>query len=104
MKILISSILLLSIGVSHANIDNVNKEQTGANKEAKDSQKKVDRLSDETQRLLESYTSTLTKIENMKIYNAQLRKYIKSQEEEEVSIQSQMKQVAETNQGITPLM
>lgn len=104
MKFLIGFSLLLSMSIAHANINNTTKEQSGANKDARDSQKKVDNVSDETQRLLENYTSTLTKIENMKIYNAQLEKYIKSQQEEEKSIHAQIAQVAETNQGITPLM
>jgi septal ring factor EnvC (AmiA/AmiB activator) len=100
--------IALSLGTAGAfaqtNIDTVANEQSAANKDARESQKKIDGISDETQKLLEDYTNTLTKIENMRTYNSQLEKYIKSQGEEKISMAHQIKQVGETNQGIVPLM
>jgi TolA-binding protein len=79
-------------------------EQSAANKEARDSQGRVDNLDDETRRLLDEYASVLSRTENMRVYNQQLQRYINSQEEEKVSIRRQIEQVTETNHGIVPLM
>ncbi|MCO4755256.1 MAG: DUF3450 domain-containing protein [Bacteriovoracaceae bacterium] len=70
----------------------------------KASQKKVDRLSDQTQAMLMKYRQTLTQIKNAKIYNEQLKKIIKSQTIEKVSIGKQIEELKETNEGIVPLM
>jgi hypothetical protein len=71
---------------------------------AQASQKKIDKLSDETQTLLMKYRQTLKQIENAKVYNDQLRKIINTQNEEKVSIATQIEELKETNQGIVPLM
>jgi hypothetical protein len=105
MKILISLFLIGMMSLSHAQSNNpAMAEQSGANKDARDSQAKVDKLDDETKRLLEEYANVLSRTENMRIYNQQLEKYIVSQDEEMISIRNQIEQVSETNTGIVPLM
>ena len=79
-------------------------EQEKANAEARESQARIDDLSDEAQRALEDYTNTLRRIENLRVYNKQMAKYIESQEEEIASLTEQIDRVDETSQGITPLM
>jgi seryl-tRNA synthetase len=71
---------------------------------AKASQQKIDKLSDQTQTMLQKYRQTLKQIENAKVYNNQLRNIIKTQEEEKVSIKSQIGQLKDTAKGIVPLM
>lgn len=67
-------------------------------------QRKVDKLSEETQALLGKYRRTLKRIENTRLYNKQLREVIASQKQEKVSIAEQIATLKETNQGIVPLM
>lgn len=71
---------------------------------AKDSQKKIDSLSDQTQTMLQKYRQTLKQIENAKVYNNQLREIIKTQNEEKVSIKNQIEDLKDTAKGIVPLM
>lgn len=71
---------------------------------AKKSQQKIDGLSDQTQTLLMKYRQTLKQIENAKVYNNQLRKIIKTQNEEKVSIKRQIGELKDTAKGIVPLM
>ncbi|MEC7275219.1 MAG: DUF3450 domain-containing protein [Bdellovibrionota bacterium] len=73
-------------------------------KMAQASQKKIDAVSDKTQELLQKYRQTLKQIENAKVYNAQLREIIKTQEEEKVSIKNQIENLKDTAKGIVPLM
>jgi len=68
------------------------------------SQKKIDRFADETVDMAAEYRLTLEVIESMKIYNDSLEKLIKSQEEEMVSIEQQMKTIDATARGVVPLM
>lgn len=79
-------------------------EQSKANQDARESQKRVDELDDETKRMLDEYASVLSRTENMRIYNQQLERYIVSQQEEMVSIRRQIEELTETNHGIVPLM
>lgn len=71
---------------------------------AKTGQVKVDQLDEETQKLFEEYRYTLKKIDSTKIYNQQLEKLIKSQDEEMVSIAKQIDSIKYTNKEIVPLM
>lgn len=80
------------------------KEQLNSEKITQDSQEKVDSIDVETQRLLDDYKRTLQKIENTKIYNAQLEKLITNQEEEQESLKNQIASIKETNEGVVPFM
>lgn len=71
---------------------------------AQKSQRKIDSLADQTQTLLMNYRQTLKQIENAKTYNDQLRKIIKTQDEEKVSIKNQIEDLKDTAKGIVPLM
>ena len=55
-------------------------------REARDSQKKINQLDDETKQLIQKYRTTLNRTENIHIYNEQLSSYIKSQKEEILDI------------------
>ena len=68
------------------------------------SQKKIDKLADETQVLLQKYRQTLKRIENARVYNEQLRQTIQSQIEEKKNIAEQIETLKNTNKGIIPLM
>jgi predicted RND superfamily exporter protein len=79
-------------------------EQMNADSEARKSQRTINSLADQTDTMLIDYRQTLQRIENARIYNAQLKKIIADQEKEKVSIAKQIETLKDTNQGIYPLM
>jgi len=79
-------------------------EQVSTEKAAAASQARIDKLDDDTQRMLSEYRSVLTETDSLRRYNEQLEKQIKSQMEEMVSIQKQIEEIERTNREIVPLM
>ncbi len=84
--------------------DKIVNTQNQNQKEAINSQVKINKLDDETQKLLQTYRLTLKKIYNTKKYNEQLREFIKNQKEEMISLRKQIEQVKDTRKDIIPLM
>ena len=72
--------------------------------EARDSQKKINQLDEETKQLIQKYRVTLNKTENLHIYNQQLSSYIEGQKEEVLNIRKKIEQVKDTRKEIVPLM
>lgn len=109
-KIIISA--MLSFGVcmgvtavaSQNTIEGVSKEQDKNIGAARQSQKNVDQLSDQTQSLRNEYRQVLQAIENNKIYNQQLRDLIESQKTEMVQIEEDIEKIKDTTRNIAPLM
>jgi hypothetical protein len=79
-------------------------EQLSAEKSAAASQTRINKLDDETQRLLNEYRAVLRETESLRRYNEQLMLQIQSQEGEMVSIQEQIVEIERTNREIYPLM
>lgn len=79
-------------------------EQMKVDKSARDSQERVSKTAEKTRTIVDDYRATLRKIENAKIYNEQLRKFIADQETEMTSIAKQIEQLQNTNKEIFPLM
>jgi len=107
MKVL-NSVCLLFISVSvlgnTKKLNTVVQKQHQTQKEETNSQIKINKLDDETQKLLQIYRVTLKNIHNTKIYNQQLRDLIKNQKTEMVSLRQQIEQVKDTRQDILPLI
>ena len=78
--------------------------QTQANQEGQASQRRIDTLSDQTDAMASEYRSALKQIEALKVYNAQLRELIASQETEMASLQQQIDNVEIVERGVPPLM
>lgn len=103
---------MLSFGVcmgvtavaSQNTIEGVSKEQDKNIGAARQSQKNVDQLSDQTQSLRNEYRQVLQAIENNKIYNQQLRDLIESQKTEMVQIEEDIEKIKDTTRNIAPLM
>lgn len=72
--------------------------------EASGSQKKVDKVDDETRLMLDEYRMVIRKIENTRVYNQQLKGLIGAQKEEIVSVAQQIEQVKDTGKEVVPLM
>lgn len=79
-------------------------EQVAAEKAGAASQARINKLDDETQRLLNDFRATVREAESLRRYNEQLELQIKSQQEEVVSIQQQIEEIERTNREIYPLM
>jgi hypothetical protein len=68
------------------------------------SQKRVEELSDKTDKLFARYSSTLRQVDSIKVYNKQMDELVASQRQEMDSITSQLDKVEEVGRSVTPLM
>lgn len=75
-----------------------------ANAEAAKSQGRIDKLSDQTQDLLQDYRGVNRQIETLQVYNKQLSDLVASQEEEKAGMQRQIEEVSQIEREIRPLM
>lgn len=71
---------------------------------AKKSQQRVDRLDDESQRMLDEFRAASLELENIRAYHDQLSKIVQSQEGEIEDLSRQMLDIELTQRNITPLM
>lgn len=67
-------------------------------------QKKVEKLDDQSQQLLIEYRQILAESEQLELYNKQMASIIESQEQELESIARQISEIETTERGILPLM
>jgi hypothetical protein len=73
-------------------------------REAERSQKRVERTSDDTQRMLDEYRATRQQTDTLRVYNEQLQGLIGAQREEIASLGRQIEDVTEIEREILPLM
>ena len=96
--------MLLLPGV-HAQVLEVTvKTETGINKAASSSQKRVTSLAQQTTDLLAEYRAVVRETESLKIYNDNLERVVMDQRAEVLSINDHLAGLEETNRGIVPLM
>ncbi|MCY4198224.1 MAG: DUF3450 domain-containing protein [Gammaproteobacteria bacterium] len=74
------------------------------NEQARQSQAKIDDISDQTRSLFNDYKTVLREIEGLRVYNAQLSRQIRGQEEQMAQISDSIDRVTATQRQITPLM
>ena len=74
------------------------------NDQARESQAKVDALSEETRELYDEYRQTLKEIEGLRVYNRQLERQISGQEQEMAEISGNMDKITDVQRQVTPLM
>ncbi len=74
------------------------------NEQARQSQAKIDDISEETRKLLNDYKTVLKEIEGLRVYNAQLSRQIRGQEDQMAQISDSIDRVTATQRQITPLM
>lgn len=85
-------------------LDDTVKVETGINKAASSSQKRVTQLAQQTNDLLAEYRTVVRETESLKIYNDNLERVVMDQRAEVVSINDQLAGLEATNRGIVPLM
>ena len=78
--------------------------ETGINKAASTSQKRVTSLAQQTADLLAEYRQVVRETESLKIYNDNLERVVMDQRAEVLSINEQLNGLEETNRGVVPLM
>ena len=78
--------------------------QVKAEMSAKNSQQKIDGLSEQTDQMLAEYRNVLRQTDSLRIYNDQLDKLVLSQQSELVSITEQLVNIETTQREIVPLM
>lgn len=68
------------------------------------SQQRVDELAEETRDMLSEYLDVKQRTDRLTVYNDQVERLIRSQEEEKASIEEQLEEVEVVEQEIVPLM
>jgi hypothetical protein len=69
-----------------------------------ESQRRIDALSEETDKMLAEYRTRLKQIDALRIYNSQMEQLIASQDLEMASLRRQIDDVEVVGRGVTPLM
>jgi hypothetical protein len=78
--------------------------RTSGNAEGVESQRRIDTLSEETDKMLAEYRTRLKQIDALRIYNSQMEQLIASQDIEMASLRRQIDDVEVVGRGVTPLM
>ena len=78
--------------------------QESAEKAAAASQKKIDSIADQTERMLTEYKLVMRQYDALKGYNDQVARIVQAQNEELATIDAQLLEIDTTNQGVIPLM
>jgi chromosome segregation ATPase len=84
-------------------LDSVIHEKVEADRSAQASQKRIDAIDDETQKMLADYRKAVSDADSYTAYAAQLGRQIESQEMELAEIDRQLAEVETTARSITPL-
>ena len=95
---------LLAIGAGAATLPDIFAVAERINQQAKESQAKVDALTEETSDLYTDYKNVLKEIEGLRVYNRQLERQIAAQEQEMSEISGNMDKITDVQRQITPLM
>ncbi len=90
--------------VSAATLNDIFAVAEQLNTQARQSQAKIDALTEETRALLGEYKVVLKEIEGLRVYNRQLEKQIANQEAEMTQLTSSIDEVTVIERQITPLM
>jgi septal ring factor EnvC (AmiA/AmiB activator) len=101
------AVALAAIGSGTAvavDLDQLVAQRMEVNDEAAKSQVRIDKLSDDTDRLTAEYRIVLQRIDALRVYNQQVSDLIDSQKEEMASLRRQIDDVELVGREVTPLM
>lgn len=73
-------------------------------KAASSSQTKIDKLAEQASDAAFEYRNTLSRVDSLETFNAQLRRQVKSQERSIGNMAGEMESIDETEKGVLPLM
>ena len=106
----LSATLLLALGglasgsAAAATLNDIYQVAERINQQARQSQTRVDSLTEETRALLSEYKTVLKEIEGLRVYNQQLERQIQSQNQEMQQLAQSIDDVTLIERQITPLM
>ena len=78
--------------------------QTQADQENLQAQKNIDKLADETAQMLQEYRDASRQVESLRTYTAQLERLVDSQQQDVVSLETQLQDIEVTQREIVPLL
>lgn len=107
LTLLISSTVLLISPISVAqetSVSDVLEEQTDYQRDAQQSQARVEKLDDETLKLIARYGSELERYSDLVTYNDNLRKLVANQRQEKQRLARELEEIEVLRQDIVPLM
>lgn len=94
----------ISTGAMAASLNDIYQVAERINDQAKQSQARIDALTDETRQLLNEYKTVLKEIEGLRVYNGQLDRQIENQETEMTQLTRSIDEVTVVERQVTPLM
>ncbi|MFW6093908.1 MAG: DUF3450 domain-containing protein [Pseudomonadota bacterium] len=106
----LSAFLLLAVGglasitANAATLNDIYQVAEQVNDQARESQARIDALTDETREVLNEYKAVLKEIEGLQVYNRQLERQISNQESEMEDLTRSIDEVTLIERQITPLM
>ena len=105
-KLIIGSLLLVSIPmmVPAETLSQILTAQTERTLLAQESQQRVDKISDQTNKLVDQYRATLKEIDGLQIYNKLLELQIENQARVKVGLEKSIVLVSVINRQIVPTM
>ncbi len=101
------SLVFMASPLEAANKQKLNasiKTQDATEKAAATSQKKIDSIADEAERMLTDYKLIMRQYDALSGYHNQVQKIVDGQTEELASLESQLTEIDTTNQGMIPLL
>jgi uncharacterized protein YoxC len=106
----LSAVMLLAMGVmvsgsvTAATLNDIYQVAGQLNQQARQSQSRIDALTEETRQLLSEYKTVLKEIEGLRVYNTQLERQIANQDREMSQLSRSIEEVTVIERQITPLM
>lgn len=95
---------MLASGAHADDLDKAVGLRKDSTKSAVKSQGRIDKLSDQTDRVVAEYRSTLDQVESLRVYNRQLEGLLANQDAEVASLNEQIDNVTVIGREVTPLM
>lgn len=102
-----ASVLLVYVASSGAQSDKIGaaiSEQTKTEEAAQASQQKISKLDAEAGGIVAEYRQLLAEAQSLKVYNEQLGKQVKAQDEELSTMSAQLTQIETTSREVLPMM
>jgi hypothetical protein len=102
---LVTAFAVVGTGTAVAvDLDQLVAQRMAVNDEGANSQVRIDKISDDTDRLTAEYRVVIQRIDALRVYNQQVSDLIASQEEEMTSLRRQIDDVELVGREVTPLM
>lgn len=103
-SLLLASGVFAGSGAAAATLNDIYQVAERINAQARQSQSRIDALTEETRELLSQYKTVLKEIEGLRVYNRQLERQISNQETEMAQLSRSIDDVTLIERQITPLM